>query len=145
MAYYRRVKADFEDAVAAGDAVYPVTATYPDPVEHCDVCRWNIHCRAQRRTDDDLSLVAGISARQRRALKDRSVLRRRELAVLQLPMEPRLDGVSAAALQRVREQARIQVEGEDEGRPRFELLPPERDEGGALVPDRGLLVLPEPS
>ena len=71
MAYYRQVKAEFEAAVGAGEPVYPVTATYPDPVEHCDVCRWNVHCRAQRRADDDLSLVAGISARQRRALKDR--------------------------------------------------------------------------
>src|SRR4051812_41016462 len=66
MAYYRRVKAEFEAAVDAGDPVYPVTATYPEPVEHCDVCRWNLHCKAQRRADDDLSLVAGISTRQRR-------------------------------------------------------------------------------
>jgi len=145
MAYYRRIKAEFEAAVAAGDAVYPVTATYPDPVEHCEVCRWKIHCAQQRRRDDDLSLVAGISARQRRALKDREIRRRRELAVLPLPMEPRLEGVSAAALERVREQARIQVEGEDEGNVKSELLAPERDEDGALIPDRGLLVLPEPS
>ena len=62
MAYYRRVKAEFEAAVAAGEPVYPVTATYPEPVEHCDVCRWDVHCRAQRRADDDLSLVAGITA-----------------------------------------------------------------------------------
>jgi predicted RecB family nuclease len=145
MAYYRRIKAEFEAAVAAGDAVYPVTATYPDPVEHCDVCRWKLHCAQQRRRDDDLSLVAGISARQRRALKDRGTRRRRELADLPLPMQPRLEGVSAAALERVREQARIQVEGEDEGRIKSELLAPERDEDGALIPDRGLLVLPEPS
>jgi predicted RecB family nuclease len=145
MAYYRRIKAAFEGAVAAGDPVYPVTATYPDPVEHCDVCRWNVHCREQRRQDDDLSLVAGISARQRRALKERAILRRRELAVLELPMAPRLDGVSGAALERVREQARIQVEGEDAGLVKWELLEPERDDDGALVPDRGLLVLPEPT
>ena len=145
MAYYRRIKAEFEAAVAAGEPVYPVTATYPDPVEHCDVCRWNIHCRQQRRRDDDLSLVAGITARQRRALKDRAVGRRRELAVLSLPLEPRLEGVSAAALERVREQARLQVEGEDAGHVKWELLAPERDEDGALLPDRGLLVLPEPS
>ena len=145
MAYYRRIKAEFETAVAAGEPVYPVTATYPDPVEHCDVCRWNIHCKDQRRRDDDLSLVAGISARQRRALKDRAIRRRRELAVLPVPMEPRLEGVSSAALQRVREQARIQVEGEDQGAIKWELLPPERDDEGALVPDRGLLVLPEPT
>ncbi len=145
MAYYRRVKAEFEATVDSGDPVYPVTATYPDPVEHCDVCRWNIHCKQQRRVDDDLSLVAGITAGQRRALKDRSVKRRRELAVLPLPMAPRLEGVSGAALERVRDQARIQVEGEDQGRPIWEPLPPERDDDGALVPDRGLLVLPQPT
>jgi uncharacterized protein len=145
MAYFRRVKREFEAAVAAGPAVYPVTATYPDPVEHCDVCRWSVHCRDQRRSDDDLSLVAGITARQRRALKDRAVAHRRELAVLEVPLEPRLDGVSGEALLRVREQARIQVEGEDERRPKYELLEPELDDLGGFVPDRGLLVLPEPS
>ena len=145
MAYYRRIKDEFDAAVAAGEPVYPVTATYPDPVEHCDVCRWNIHCREQRRRDDDLSLVAGITARQRRALKDRAVRRRRELAMLTLPIEPRLEGVSGTALERVREQARLQVEGEDAGQVKWELLAPERDDDGALVPDRGLLVLPEPT
>ena len=60
-------------------------------------------------------------------------------------MAPPLDGVGAGALERVREQARIQVEGED-ARPRsLELLPPERGSTtGSLVPDRGFLVLPEP-
>jgi predicted RecB family nuclease len=145
MAYYRRVKAEFEAAVAAGEPVYPVTATYPDPVEHCDVCRWVIHCKDQRRRDDDLSLVAGITTRQRRALKGREVFRRRELAVLDLPMDPRLEGVSGQALERVRDQARIQVEGEDAGAPKWEFLEPERDESKALVADRGFLVLPEPT
>ncbi len=145
MAYYRRVKSEFEAAVATGKPVYPVTASYPDPVEHCDVCRWVVDCKAQRRADDDLSLVAGITARQRRALKDRAVRRRRELAVLEIPMEPRLEGVSGQALERVREQARIQVEGEDAREPRSELLDPERDDAGLLVADRGFLVLPEPT
>ncbi|MEA2674791.1 MAG: hypothetical protein QOI92_1983, partial [Chloroflexota bacterium] len=145
MAYYRRVKHEFEAAVAAGEPVYPVTATYPDPVEHCDVCRWVVDCKGQRRSDDDLSLVAGITARQRRALKDRGIRRRRELAVLPLPVTPRLDGVSREALVRVREQARIQVEGEDAGVPTFELLEPERDDAGGLIADRGFAVLPEPT
>ena len=66
MAYFRRVKAEFEAAVSAGDAVYPVTATYPDPVEHCEVCRWAVHCKQQRRGDDDLSLEIGrASCRER--------------------------------------------------------------------------------
>ena len=145
MAYFRRVKSEFEAAVTLGDAVYPVTATYPDPVEHCDVCRWAIHCRAQRRTDDDLSLVAGITGRQRRALKDRTIAQRRQLAVVPLPMTPLLEGVSGQALERVREQARIQVEGEDERRTKWEFLRTELDDQGGLVEDRGFLVLPEPS
>ncbi|MBI2780899.1 MAG: TM0106 family RecB-like putative nuclease [Chloroflexi bacterium] len=145
MAYYRKVKAEFEQAVVAGEPVYPVTATYPDPVDHCDVCRWNPACRSQRKADDDLSRVAGITARQRRALKARAVLRRRELAVLPVPMSPRIEGVSDEALLRVREQARIQVEGEDANEPRHELLDPELDEHGGFVADRGFLVLPAPS
>ena len=145
MAYYRRIKAEFEAAVAAGDPVYPVTATYPDPVEHCDVCRWAVHCKDQRRRDDDLSLVAGISARQRRALKERGVAKRRELAVLPQPVRPRLDGVSDQALERVRDQALIQVQGEDEGRMRWDFIDPELADNGSLVADRGFLVLPPPS
>jgi predicted RecB family nuclease len=145
MAYYRRVKAEFERAVTAGEPVYPVTASYPDPVEHCEVCRWAVHCRDQRRADDDLSLVAGISARQRRALKETGVRHRRELAVLPLPVRPRLDGLSDRALMRVHDQAAIQVKGEDEQESLWEFIAPERDEQGVLVADRGFLVLPPPS
>ena len=145
MAYYRQVKAAFETAVEAGTPAYPVTTSYPEPVEHCDVCNWAAACRAQRRRDDDLSLVAGITAHQRRALKARGIGTRRGLARLEAPLHPPLEGVSRAALDRVREQARIQVQGEDEGRPAWELLEPERDDAGAFVPDRGFLSLPEPS
>jgi predicted RecB family nuclease len=145
MAYFRQVKAEFEAALRAGEPVYPVTATYPEPVEHCEVCRWAVHCQAQRRRDDDLSLVAGAGGRQRRALKDRGIATRRALAGLALPLEPRLEGVGEEALERLRRQARLQVQGEDEGRIPHELLEPERDEHGDLVPDRGLLILPAPS
>jgi predicted RecB family nuclease len=149
MAYYRRVKADFEAAVGLrGEAeppAYPPVRTYPEPVEHCDVCRWSPDCRARRRRDDDLSLVAGASSRQRRALKAREVSTRRALAVLPLPMIPRLEGVGAGALERIRDQARIQVESEDAGRVHWELLALDLDADGNPVPDRGLLGLPEPS
>ena len=40
---------------------YPPTRRYPEPVEHCDVCRWDELCTERRRDDDDLSLVAGIA------------------------------------------------------------------------------------
>ena len=160
MAYYRRVKTDFlaaADEGRVGPPAYPPAATYPEPVQHCDVCRWWTDCRDRRRADDDLSLVAGISARQRRGLKDGAPGERpgriatlRGLAALDLEGLPRLDWTSGPALARVREQARIQVDGEDRGEMLWELLDPERADDPvtgerALVPDRGFLVLPEPS
>ena len=70
MAYYRAVKRRFEEAVA-GEHPWPAT-TYPEPVDHCDVCRWDEVCRKRRRADDHLSLVAGIAARTRQELVERA-------------------------------------------------------------------------
>ncbi|MFH1475028.1 MAG: TM0106 family RecB-like putative nuclease, partial [Chloroflexota bacterium] len=156
MAYYRRVRVDFLAGADGGAPAYPPAATYPEPVEHCDVCRWWADCSDRRRADDDLSLVAGISSRQRRGLKDGEpgespgrLVTRRGLAALDLAGLPRLEWSSRPALARVREQARIQVEGEDRGEILWELLEPEWATLAAgertLVPDRGFLVLPEPS
>jgi len=150
MAYYRRVKRGFEQAVGirgdGGQAVtYPPTGSYPEPVEHCDVCRWSPQCKARRRAEDDLSLVAGAAGRQRAALKARGVGTRRGLAGLELPMTPPLENVGREALARVREQARIQVASQDAGRVLWELLPVDRGEDGEPVPLRGFLGLPEPS
>jgi len=69
MAYYRQARRLFEEKVAATEPAYPPVATYPEPVDHCDVCRWSELCTARRRADDDLSRVAGITSRQRGALK----------------------------------------------------------------------------
>ncbi|HSF03849.1 MAG TPA: TM0106 family RecB-like putative nuclease, partial [Solirubrobacterales bacterium] len=142
MAYYRSARDRFLAAVGRADAAYP-PVTYPEPVEHCDVCRWAAVCATKRRADDHLSLVAGISARQRRALTERGVATLEALGELPLPMEPRLEGTSDAALLRVREQARIQLEGRRELWPKYELLVP--DEGQAIEPERGLAALPIPS
>ena len=70
MAYYRSARDRFLRGDGRRDAppTYPPAGTYPDPVEHCDVCRWAAECATRRRADDHLSLVAGISGRQRRAL-----------------------------------------------------------------------------
>jgi predicted RecB family nuclease len=144
MAYYRSARDRFlrtmTDEVAAA---YPPTDTYPEPVEHCDVCRWAAECVARRRADDHLSLVAGISARQRRALSGRGTTTLADLGRLELPIDPPLEGTSAGALARVREQARIQLEGRLERRPKYELLLP--GPGAPVDPERGLASLPAPS
>src|SRR2546428_3928839 len=61
-AYYRGVRRQFDDAIAAGPT------TYPDRVEHCDVCRWADRCTAQWRKDDHLIFVAGLGRAQLRKL-----------------------------------------------------------------------------
>src|SRR5664280_1310566 len=166
MAYYRMVKAAFEVRVAAagldgGSArsgmaaigtaegrplgiAYPPIGTYPEPVEHCDVCRWSQLCAARRRADDDLSLVAGAPTRMRKALKGRGVATRRGRARLELPLAKPLDDVGARPLETCRDQARIQVRGEDEGAMLYELLPPSRLRDGSLESNRGLTSLPPP-
>ena len=144
MAYYRAAKARFLAALADPSTLaFPSETTYPEPVDHCDVCRWAIECGKRRRGDDHLSLVAGISARQRRALADRGVTTLADLGRLPLPVTPKIEGTSEQALTRVREQARIQLEGREAGEPRYELLLPPA--GEAIDAERGLATLPPPS
>ncbi|HET9614423.1 MAG TPA: TM0106 family RecB-like putative nuclease, partial [Candidatus Limnocylindrales bacterium] len=141
-AYYRSARDRFLAEMASEDPpVFPPVDTYPEPVDHCEVCRWAAECSARRRADDHLSLVAGISARQRRALAARGTSTLAALGRLELPLVPPLDGTSAAALGRVREQARLQLEGRLEGRPKYELLLP--GPGAEIEPERGLATLPE--
>jgi predicted RecB family nuclease len=144
MAYYRSARDRFLGTLAdETPATYPPAATYPEPVDHCDVCRWAAECATRRRSDDHLSLVAGISARQRRALTERGIATLEALGDLALPMDPALDGIGEGALVRVHEQARIQLEGRREAALKYELLLP--DAGDAIEVDRGLASLPAPS
>ena len=138
-AYERQTRRLLEAAIGAD----PAAEVYPEPVEHCAICRWRDMCRERRRTDDDLSLVAGITTGQRRALKGAGISTRRGFAGR--PGLPRLDRVSPDVLERAHRQARLQVASEDDGVVRYELLDPERDADGALVANRGLLALPEPA
>ncbi len=149
MAYYRAAKQRFTEAVLGTDvapaprATYPPETTYPEPVEHCGVCRWSELCAIRRRDDDHLSLVAGITARQRKALVARELDTVVRLAAAPIPFDPPLDGTSAASVERAREQARIQVAGRGLSKPLYELLLP--GPGEQIDPERGLAILPEPS
>jgi uncharacterized protein len=144
MAYYRNARDRFLSTLAdEAPPTYPPTGTYPEPVEHCDVCRWAAECAARRRTDDHLSLVAGISARQRRALTQRGIPTLEALGDLSLPMTPPLEDVGEGALLRIRDQARIQLQGRREGHLGYELFLPQPD--AEIELERGLGSLPAPS
>lgn len=132
-AYYRHVRASLERAVASPSS----DAAYPEPIEHCDICRWRRHCDARRRADDHISLVAGISKSQIGELERHGVETMAALAELPLPLQWRPDRGAAQSYEKVREQARIQVEGRTKGTALYEALPPE--------PKFGLSRLPQPS
>jgi predicted RecB family nuclease len=142
-AYERQTRRLLAEFIAADSGANPPDDTYPEPVEHCAICRWSPACAARRRSEDDLSLVAGMAKDQRRRLKEIGVPTRRGFAALD-PL-PALRGTSREPLERARSQARLQVASEDAGAITYELLPPDRIGDGPLVPNRGLLALPEPA
>ncbi len=149
MSYYRAAKRRFEEAVLGTEAspaaapAYPPASSYPEPVDHCAVCRWAELCVKRRRDDDHLSLVAGISGRQRKSLLAREIDTVERLAAAPIPFDPPLDGAGAASMERVREQARIQVQGRGLPKPRYELFEPAP--GEPIDAERGLATLPEPN
>ena len=130
-AYVRKVRADFQEAWRLGPD------TYPEPVERCEACSWYQLCDKRRRDDDHLCLVAGITSNQRKALVERGVATVADLGSLTLPVKPKVERIGSAALLRIREQARLQVQGREEDRLLYELLD-EFDIG------KGLASLPAP-
>ena len=136
-AYFRLVRARMLDSVAGGhDAL--AAAHYPEPVEHCEICRWWSSCADQRRADDHLSLVAGITRMQRWELESRGVTTMSALAELPHPLEPRPKRGSQESYERAGLQARLQVASKGKEIPDHELLEP-------IEPERGFCRLPEPT
>ena len=134
LAYHRLVQRRL--AAATGDPI-EVADTYPDPVPQCDVCRWWPECDHRRRKDDHLCLVAGISKLQIQELRRWNVNTLEALAALPWPLERRPERGSPETYQKVRDQARLQLEGRRTAAPRYEVLP--------IIEGQGLCRLPEPS
>ncbi len=107
-AFYRRVKGKLLTSVA--DVDRPPNA-YPEPCAHCEICNWRARCDRQRRQDDHLSLVAGIQRLQRQELEQRQVATLEALGELTLPIPFKPRRGSRDGYHRVREQARVQLEG----------------------------------
>ena len=142
-AYERQVDRLLEEFLGAGTDELPPPDTYPDPNEHCAICRWYPACMERRRADDDLSLIAGIPSRQRKALKGQGIETLEAFA--SLDELPELDRVGRAALENTHTQARLQAEARRTGEMHWKFIEPERDDDGVLVPNRGLLALPVPT
>jgi predicted RecB family nuclease len=133
-AYYRYVRKRLLKAVGEEGS----RKTYPEPVEHCNICRWFKHCDARRRTDDHLSLVAGIRRQQRDQFAEWDAETMAKLAALPIPLIERPKHGARPGYERAREQARVQVQGRTEKKVVHEVLLP-------VAVGMGFCRLPEPS
>jgi len=132
-AYFRRVKKATEEAAEEDDN----TTTYPEPKEHCDICRWYNQCEQHRRDDDHLCLVANISKHQIRELHANGIATTQGLADMPLPIPFNPQKGSPVSFEKAKAQASIQVQSRKSGELKYEFL--------NIVPETGLAALPEPS
>ncbi len=129
-AYFRYVKRKFENSFAGDEA-----APYPEPIPHCEICRWRNSCDQRRRDDDHLSLVANLSKAQSAELNTHGVTTLAQLGALPLPLPFEPARGSIQSLEKAREQARVQLEARMSGNNVHELLPFETGFGLSLLPE----------
>ena len=132
-AYFRLIRNRLE-ATSLEDPTLLAAQNYPEPVEHCEICRWQRVCDKKRRHDDHLSLVAGMRLLQSRDLETAGIRTLAQLGDLSLPLPftPRRGAVETYI--RLRDQAHTQLKGRNERAPIYELLPIEPDQGLARIP-----------
>jgi predicted RecB family nuclease len=110
--------------------------TYPDQVEHCNICAWWQVCNKKRHDDDHLSLVAGIRKTHIKELATQGINTLEEFAVAEKVDKP--DRGNIDSLIGKQAQAKIQLRGRLENAPILhEML--------SVQAEQGLNRLPEPS
>jgi predicted RecB family nuclease len=109
----------------------------PVPDARADHRRWSSHAAALLEKLDHPSRVAGITATQIKRLAAAGVTTMTALARTRLARVPR---VEARVFDRLRRQARLQLDSAGEPTPRYELAQPDPED-----PRRGLAMLPPPS
>jgi uncharacterized protein len=107
-AYYRRVRARFEAAVASP------RASEPYPVEHCALCEFHGVCKDRWRAEDSLVLVAGTRRAQVARLRDASLPTLMALGQAR-PGTP-VVRVTPHTFETLRDQAALQLERRNSGR-----------------------------
>lgn len=128
-AYYNLVKQSFETFMEK------IPPTYPDPVEHCGICRWWQVCDKKRHEDDHLSLVAGIQSLHIEELKSQKIDTLEQFAEAKTIEKPKRG--NKETFKKKQDQAKIQLAGRHQNQLLHQLLP--------IEPGRGLNRLPEPN
>ncbi len=101
LAFYRGVRARFEEFVARGEDVYPL------PVSHCAICDFQARCEKRWVDDDHLTLVARLRRDQAARLEARGVPTLAVLAVASDDARP--PQMHPATFESLRDQAAMQL------------------------------------
>jgi uncharacterized protein len=131
MAFYRTMKYKLQQAV-----LVPGNG-YPDPVTHCDICKWWQLCNQQRREDDHLSFIAGMGKLQTQEVREHNVTTLESMAGLDAGISWKPKRGSVDTYKRLAHQADLQLKWRTMNKPIFEMLP--------LEDDFGFFKLPEPT
>jgi predicted RecB family nuclease len=110
---------------------------YPNPVPHCDICKWWPVCNKRRREDDHLSFIAGMGTMQIKEVNKWGVTTLELMAELTFPLVHKPARGNAQTFEKLSHQARLQHQWRKINRPVFEILP--------LQEDLGFYKLPAPS
>ncbi|MDZ7650289.1 MAG: TM0106 family RecB-like putative nuclease [Cytophagales bacterium] len=121
-AYYRLVKKNFESIIADTEQ-----HTYPDPVEHCNICRWWQVCDKKRHADDHLSLVAGLRSLHIGELQRQKIQTLEQFATVEKLEKP--ERGNRETFLRKKSQAEVQLKGRQEHRLLHIMLPVETGRG----------------
>jgi predicted RecB family nuclease len=129
-AYYRHLRSRFVTALRDGKSSEP----YPN--EFCELCHWNLNCWRQWQNEDHLSIVSGIRKQHVHRLVAAGISTLMELGET-LPTTDSVPQLRRDTLQRLHDQARLQLKQRQSGERVREFLPLEKG--------RGLYRLPVPS
>ena len=98
------------------------------------MCDWQGSCRDRWRADDHLTLVAGMTVQQAAEFERQGITTLEQLGSTPGPLPERPDRGARATYERLREQARVQLEGRKTGRLIHERLPIEEKRGFCRLP-----------
>jgi predicted RecB family nuclease len=129
--YVAHLKRRFEERVKDS-----TRQTYPDPCDHCGLCKWQHLCNERRAADDHLCQVAGITKTQITKLQAAGITTLNALGTLS--ESAAVLKISSETLNRICRQARLQLSARETGQRKVELL----DLNGQM---RGFARLPRPN
>lgn len=125
--YYKIIKNNFEKYAQS-----PPSQSYPEPCEHCKLCRWQERCNKQWQADDHLSLVANIKRSEIDHLNKAGI--QTVSALSDLADNTLVEEINPQVLKRLKAQARLQIYKQHTGKEKYEILMPISGKGFERLP-----------